>query len=148
MKFILIILLGIAFKINSHEINVEHLQFIDLYNSSLVNNFPVIYLCNFTIQNLNFSILFRRQESKSTYLASLGLEETFFNYESLKVSILKQTTNEYTAHAVLFPNKDSFFNSNKKEINYETIMTIYKTKQINLNYLNYLNYFKLYSICF
>ena len=103
------------------------MQFIDLYNSSLVNNFPVIYLCNFTIQNLNFSILFRRQESKSTYLASLGLEETFFNYESLKVSILKQTTNEYTAHAVLFPNKDSFFNSNKKEINYETIITIYKT---------------------
>ena len=136
-----IFILFITFKAVSLEINVENLL-IDLRNSSLQNNFPIYYVCSFSLTNINFKIYFKRDYLNHTKIELVNNSNIiYYNYESSDLFTDNQSNIEYIANAVLFLDKNCFLNRSNTNVSYETIIHIYK---IGNNCKNIQLIFKIY----
>lgn len=124
---LLILILFLLSKTNA--LKVYNFQLIDLKNSSIADRFPVLYLCNFTVNNLNFSILFRRETSRNAYVNKFDLNK-YYTYESVSVHVNNTSQLQFSSKAILYLSAKSFLISAMLE--YETIMTIFKTRTSSL----------------
>ena len=109
----------------TYEKNVVNLKLIDINNSSLSDNFPLIYTCTFSVHNLKFSILFQRITNSNIYLNKSDVNKYYY-YESVSINVEPYLADvQFSSNSILYLSQNSYM-SDSFQIKYETIMTIFK----------------------
>lgn len=133
MILFLLTTIELIFKLEATDsIRVDEFEIKDLNYSSLHDKFPVYFICHLRVMHHNFSILFRREDTKILQFTKMNLnQKEIFNYESESVLYHTQQAGEnYKANAVLFLD-ESYFLKKSKQLNYEILMNIFIIKSTN-----------------